>query len=932
MTFRFAFAALALVSASVPALAAPTVPPLAFTERTLPNGLRVYSMPDRSATTVSIQVWYDVGSKDDPRGRSGFAHLFEHLMFKATRNLPPNAIMQLTEDVGGDMNASTDDDFTEYHETVPANHLERLIWAESERMGALVIDQPTFVSERDVVKEELRSDAARPYDSLFRLVVPMANYTRHPYARPGIGNIAELDSATVDDVRGFHALYYRPDNAVLVVSGNFAQADLDRYVDTYLGPIAKPNWAIPRQSVSEPARTAPVRYTVHGNAPLPAVVISYPIPPSNDPDHAAITVLNAVLAGGESARFYKSLVYRDQIATEAGVFADFKKGPGLFSAYGLVAGGHSAAEVEAALRREIAAVRDRPVSAEELTRVRNQVVTSSLKARETAEGRASTLAANIVVGGDPNASDKRLAAIEKITAADIQRVARRILDDNHTVTITYLPEGAEPKGDTVTVGPEVVTAPLVAPAGVPVVTAVSDAERVKAPAPGPAVAPLLPTPIERKLANGLRLVVIERHAVPIVTAYMVVPGGSSTDPRDRAGVTELMSDLMTKGTTTRSATDIAQAIETLGGGIGGDTTRDGELLSLTVKSDELAPALNVFADVALHPAFAQGEIDRLRVQAIDGLKVTYASPGGLASLVASRAVYGDGPYSRPTDGTPTSLRAIQRADVDKAYRGAWRPDAATLVMAGDITADKAEALANSLFGGWRAPPGAKPTAPAPGVTPAPRTIVIDLAGAPQSAVIVARPTITRSDPRYYPMIVANSALGGGFNSRLNQEVRVRRGLAYGAGSSFQARRSPGPISASTQTKNPTVPDVIDLLRAEMTKMGSQPLPQDELDKRKAALTGGFGREIETTDGIAGYVAGLVMQDVPLSEMAHYAPSVDAVTAAQILDVSRALIDPAPASIVAVGDAKEFLPKLTEKGLKPEVIPADKLNLDSPTLR
>jgi len=221
--------ALALATPVLAASAA--IAPIAFTERTLPNGLRVFAMPDKSGTNVSVQVWYDVGGRDDPRGRSGFAHLFEHLMFKATRNMPAEEMDRLTEDVGGNNNASTDDDFTEYHEVAPANHLERLIWAEAERMGSLVIDQPTFLAERDVVKEELRGDAARPYDSLFRLDLPAASYTTSSYARSPIGSIANLDAATVDDVRAFHAQYYRPDNAILVVSGNFDPADLSRWVD-----------------------------------------------------------------------------------------------------------------------------------------------------------------------------------------------------------------------------------------------------------------------------------------------------------------------------------------------------------------------------------------------------------------------------------------------------------------------------------------------------------------------------------------------------------------------------------------------------------------------------------------------------------------------------------------------------------------------------
>ena len=915
---------------ATPVLAAPAaIAPIAFTERTLPNGLRVFAMPDKSGTNVSVQVWYDVGGRDDPRGRSGFAHLFEHLMFKATRNMPAEEMDRLTEDVGGNNNASTDDDFTEYHEVAPANHLERLIWAEAERMGSLVIDQPTFLAERDVVKEELRGDAARPYDSLFRLDLPAASYTTSSYARSPIGSIANLDAATVDDVRAFHAQYYRPDNAILVVSGNFDPADLNRWVDKYFGPVAKPAWPIPRHFVAEPARTAGRRYAIHApNTPLPAVVLTWQLPPATDPDNPVINVLNLLLSGGESARLYQSLVYRDQIAAEAGVSADLRKGAGMFTAYAIVAGGKTPEAAEAALRHEIGLIRDQLVTAEELTRVKNQIVTSSLKERETAEGRASTLAKDVILEQDPYASDKHIAAIQAVTAADVQRVARALLADDRAVTIDYLPAAPSAAEERVPVAATVATTPLVAPPNVPIVAAVSAEARVRPPVPGAPVTPILPTPVERRLANGMRLVVIERHALPIVTAYMVADGGSSTDPADRAGLAEFSADLLTKGTATRSATDIVREVETLGGAIGADAVRDGTFLSLTVKSDQLAPAMGVFADVAMHPSFKADEIERARAQALDSLKVAYSEPSSLASMVASRVIFGEGPYGKPAVGTPRSVRAIRQNDIVAGYRSHWRPDTTTLVMAGDIAPDQAQHIADALFGKWAKPSSPPAPRPVAGLPVPPRSIVVDFPQTPQATVMVGRVTIARSDPRYYPMLVADQALGGGYGSRLNQEVRVKRGLAYGAGSVFDARRAPGPLSASTQTKNPTVPDVIDLIRGEMTRMGAELVPQTELEARKATLTGSFGRGIETTDGLAGYVAGLVLQNVAPAEIAHYSAAVNAVTAEQVRNVSKELIDPAPASVIVVGDAGQFAPKLQAKGVKAQIIPVGKLNLDN----
>src|SRR5688572_26535414 len=272
------------------------IDPLKYTCKQLPNGLKIYAMPSTDTASVSVAVWYNVGSKDDPAGRSGFAHLFEHMMFKATSNMPSETFDRLTEDVGGQNNASTHNDYTDYYETVPANHLERIMWAESERMGSLVVDEAVFKSERDVVKEELRQSVlSQPYGKLFYLYLSQAGFTVHPYGRPGIGSIEDLDAATVDDVRAFHATYYRPDNAVMVVSGNFDEAQLDGYVKKYFAPLATPKREIPRVTAVEPERTGPKEFTVHEpNTPFPAVAIAWPAPPATSEDMAAIVVMDAI--------------------------------------------------------------------------------------------------------------------------------------------------------------------------------------------------------------------------------------------------------------------------------------------------------------------------------------------------------------------------------------------------------------------------------------------------------------------------------------------------------------------------------------------------------------------------------------------------------------------------------------------------------------
>lgn len=909
------------------------VAPLAYAERTLPNGLKVYAIRDTSTANVSVQVWYDVGSKDDPAGKSGFAHMFEHLMFKGTRNLIDEQMDRLTEDVGGYNNASTNSDYTNYYEVVPANHLERLLFAEADRMASLVVDAKVFASERDVVKEELRSRVlASPYGKLFYVYFPNISYAVHPYARPGIGSIADLDAATVDDIRAFHATYYRPDNAVLVVAGNFDPAQLDKWVDQYFAKIAKPDRPIPRVTVAEPPRTTATRQTVYeANTPLPAVLLSYQLPADNDPDTPALTVLDGILSGGENSRLYRNIVYRDQLAAQADTFLDTRQSTGAYAMYAILAGGKSAEQGEQAMRREIADLRDKPVSDAELAEAKNEILTAALKSRETAEGKATTLAASILIDRDPRHSDRQLAEIARVTAADIQRVARKYLGDNQSAALIYLPAEAGKTGDTIAVAPTVKAAPLVAPKDIVIHTLASTAERVAIPAPAAPVSPAIPSASETRLANGMRVIVVEKRDLPIVTATVVSPAGGAHDSLGKAGTASLAADLLTKGTKTRSAEQIAQQIESLGGSIGAGADWDAAFATVTVKADQVAPALTILADVARNPVFAQEELDRARKQAIDGVTVQLKDPAALSGYVASRAVFGAQPYGNVLGGTATSLPKITRADVAAAYANGWAPNQSALVIVGDIARTDADALAQKLFGDWK---NDQLTAwqPARQGDPKPRVIVVDMPEAGQAGVVVARPGIARSDKDFYAAQVANATLGVGFTSRLNREIRIKRGLAYGASSGVDTRKMPGIVTASTQTKNPSAPEVVALLAAEMKRMADAPVPAAELDTRKAVLVGSFGRRIERTDGIAAALADYVAEGVPLDTLRSYIPSIQGVDPAVVQAAARKVLDPASASIVVVGDAKQFIDALRKTYPQVEVIPVAALNLDSAALK
>ena len=871
LPFPVALAVLAFCPAT--ALAQPpiaAVAPIAYQSRTLANGLRVYSIRDTSSSNVSVQVWYDVGSKDDPRGRSGFAHLFEHMMFKATRNLVPEQFDRLTEDVGGFNNASTTDDYTNYYEVVPANHLQRLLWAEAERMSSLVIEPGFFASERDVVKEELRSRVlAQPYGRLFYLYLPQISYDVHPYARPGIGSIEDLDAATIEDVRAFHATYYRPDNAVLVVAGNFDQAQFDRWVDLYFAPITRPTTAIPRVTAREPERTAARTLTVYEpNTPLPAVLLAFPAPSARDEDAAALEVLDGILSTGDSSRLHQALVYRDQTASQASSFVDTKQG-----------------RAHSPLMRSSPRVRP-PRREKRPCGVKSRVSAICRSAIPSwPRRRMNSSPKRCAIGKPPKAgrrrwpmrssstatrraADRRLARIAAITQADIQRVARRWLRDEASTAVRYLPEESQQgaREDQIVTAATVATATVTSPGEIRIVQPAPESERVAPPPPGPEIVPPVPTPVVQRLANGLNLVIVRNPALPLVTAALVAGGGAAADPDGRAGLADLTAAVMTEGTTSRSAAEIDAAVEALGSSLSSNADWDGSTLGITVQTGQADAALAIVADVARNARLAEEELERQRAIAIDGFTVALSDPGVVSGMAAMRALYGRSAYGHPEGGTATSLRAIGRADIEAAYRATWVPGNVTLILSGDIDPERARALAERHFGSWT---GSAVTArAAPTVQSATRSevVVIDMPGSGQAAVAVARNALDRRNPNYYRAVVANAILGGGYSARLNQEIRIRRGLSYGSSSGIAARRATGPFVASTQTRNDAAAEVLGLILGEMRRLGAEPISVAELTARRASLTGDFGRDTETTVGTASLIAGFVMRGLGPEEL------------------------------------------------------------------
>ncbi len=907
------------------------------TARTLANGLKVYVLKDASSPNVAVQVWYGVGSKDDPEGRSGFAHLFEHMMFKASRDMPAEFMDRLTEDVGGSNNATTADDYTNFFEVAPANQLDRLLWAEAERMSSLTVDAAAFASERSVVEEELRqSYLANPYGRL-ALAIRDAAYDRHPYRRSTIGSIGDLEAAGLADVRAFHDVFYRPDNAALIIIGNVDPLGVDRAVDALFGPIGRPNTALPVVLAREPAHDAPRTRTVYApGVPLPAADIAWTIPGAASADLPALRVADALLSAGDASRLNHDLVYAAQIAQSAASDAGQNRDPSLFQVQAVAAAGHTALEAQSALLKEIDRLRTGLASPEELRRAKNQLIAQALMQGETLEGRGFEIGRALLLEGDAGRAAGDVARLEAVTAQDVRRVARLYLDPRRRTSLLYLDESARPKGtppaaDLAQISPKVEAVALTRN----VVAAPPPASLPHAPPPaGPLIDGTPPAVEARTLGNGLLVLIARNPAVPLATAELSVRRGAAADPDGRFGLASLTTDLLTRGTRTRSASEIARTIESAGGSLRSETGYDRASLTLTVLARELPATLPVLADVARRPAFAADELERLRRQKIDDLSVALKEPGPLADALAGPLVFGAGPYGQVLEGSPASLLRLSRADVLNAYGAAFRPDEAVLVITGDVTPNEGFALAEEAFGDWAvAGPPAPVGAPAPAAAGAggPRVIAVDLPGAGQAAVVLAAATVGREDPRYYAVRAANAVLGGGFSSRLNEEVRVKRGLSYGASSRIEGRRGASLFLASAQTKNASAGEVAELLIKTADALNAAPLPDEELKARLSALLGGYGRLVDTGSGLADVASLDAVEGLGPGEVAAYPRRIADVSAGEAKAAAGLLIDPARLVVVVVGDGAAMLPGLKTRFKTLETVSAARLDLSTSSL-
>lgn len=903
--FATAFAALSLPSALRAADREPLIPELEVEKYTLPNGLEVILHEDHTTPVVGVNLWYKVGSKDEKLGRTGFAHLFEHLMFQGSEHHDKEFFGPI-EKLGAQINGSTNTDRTNYFETLPSNGMELALWLEADRMGFLLpaLSQAKLDNQRDVVKNERRQRVDNvPYGQSMEKMLEALYPEDHPYHHSVIGSLADLSAASREDVSGFFRTYYCPNNASLTIAGDFDPKEAKKLVEKYFGPIPS-GPKVTKLAPRVPTLDAPKHVVITDKVALARTQLVWPTVALGDDDEAALDVLGSVLGQlDKENRLYKTLVYDKQLATSAVAFHNTSAISGTFVTMITARPRQTLDELVTIAEAEIERMKKDGPTASEVEKAQNAQEAQLILSLQSTTRKADFLNGNNVQYGHPLAYKEEMRKLFKVTPADVKRVANKYLTANR-VRLDVNPGAMTPRA------PEVAVTSAAHEVAVPPTEPVKDTfDRGVMPKPGPTPKFTPPTIVRRKLSNGLEVLVAERHNLPILTLNLVLRGGSDLEPAGKDGLASMTADLLTEGTESRDAIKLAGELSELGASLGASAAKESTDLSLTTLTKHTDKALTLFNDVLLHPAFPAAELERLRKQKLAALLRRADNPTAIAGIVFPKILYSEQhPYGRID--TPKSVQSLTRDDVQKFFKGLFVPNNAALIVVGDTTPDAITAKLEDALKGWK--PGEAPVAARPEPPSAkPVTIyLVDKPGAAQSVLAVGQVGVPRSTPDYFPLTVMNAVLGGQFSSRINLNLREDKGYTYGARSSFSFRQGPGPFEAGASVQTAVTKEaLVELMKEIQDITGPRPATEAELSFAKDRLIKGFPARFETTAGVAGTLTEVVLFRLPEDYFSSYQSKIEGVDKDSVAQVAKKYLDPDHMAILIVGDKAKIEAKL-----------------------
>jgi len=892
------------------------VPEIPFEQFRLPNGLDVILHVEHRVPIVHVEVWYKVGSKDEVAGKTGFAHLFEHMMFQGTKHIPEDAYFKYLSQAGASArNGSTSTDRTNYFETLPASQLELGLWLESSRMGFL-LDRPsfkeTFANQRDVVKNERRQRVENvPLGAVSRLELETLFPVGHPYRHEIIGSMEDLDAASEADLKDFYNRYYAPGNAILLIAGDIDTAITKGLIEKYFGPIAAGPTIqrVPVPAIPQPQ--AERRLAMEANINLPRGQMDWNTVPAFAPGDADLDILANVLGEGRSSRLYQRLVHELKIAQSVSVSHGSRMLGGSFDIAYSAMQGHTLAEIEKVIDDELAKLRAEPPTPAEVERAKNQIKTELLKGMETLAGLGSRLLYYDVFAGDAAYVRMDLERYDAATPESLAAWTKKILTKNARLVVQVAPNPKAPiMGRLINAPAPTAAKPLAVDAGAATKaapgkmasrTSPDAAFRASLPAPGEKHAFKIPTVKRLRLKNGLPVILAESHKLPLVSVDLVLKTGGSANPKGKAGLATLTANMLDEGTKKRTAPQIASEVAQLGATLTTHATWDATAVSLSVLAENLERALPVWADVLLNPAFAQDDFDRVTSNLLSSLAQRKDYPTMVAGQVYGRAMWGDDhPFGWPDTGTEASIKKLGPADVKRFYDTFYVPNNAVLVVAGDITEKDLHTKLEPLLAGWKVKKLGAIKVPHVLAPDKPRIVLVDKPGAPQSSIRIGLPGIERKNPDYYRALVTNMILGGGFK-RLAMNLRETKGWTYGVGSQFDARRATGPWTVSGEFVAAHTADAVEEIVKEIEKLRAEDVTDKELAETKDEIIGAFPARFATAGQLASQMTALAVYDLPPTELDGFVAKIAAVNKAQVRQMARKYFRPDNLLIVVVGD-------------------------------
>ena len=895
------------------------LPEIAYKTYTLPNGLKVITHEDHRLPLVSVDLWYHVGPLNERPGRTGFAHLFEHMMFEGSEHVGEKAHIKYVQSAGAtDVNGTTDFDRTNYFETMPANQLELALWLESDRMGFLMegLDRKLLANQRDVVRNERRQGEGRPYEvaqeELFHLLFPQS----HPYYGNVIGSHADIEAARIADIRDFHQQFYTPNNASIAIAGDFNPEQLKALLTKYFGSIPQGPPVEP-VNVTTPPITTQKRATVTDTVKLPQMQVGWLTPAAFTPGSYDIDADVFALGGSKASRLDEALVLKTQVAQSVTCYTDPLKLTGLTGCTLTAKPGVKLEDLEKTFWEELAKLQTEGPTSEEVEAAKAQTLTEKISGLQRLGGFggvADTLDRYNQYTGDPGYLPKDFAAEEAITVASVKAAAAKYLTKDAAVVVYCVPGKKElndvPRSPDDTDASVKITNPYT-----PEFETAQD-WRKTAPKAGPPVTVHLPVPQTFTLANGLKVYFLEQNSLPILSASIVTRAGSENNPTDKAGLASLTAQVMGEATTTKDVTALAEAQERIGTRIYVGASMDAASTGMTLLTQYTSPGMALFAEVVQHPAFNPDDLDRLRKQRLIGIQQETDNVSAMTNRVGPKLVYGDTPYGTSPTGTTASITGITRDDVTGFYASHFAPSDSALILVGDVSLAEAHHIAEEHFGKWSGKPAPEVTIPPASELPPTHIVIVDKPGAPQTALFAYGTGVPVTSPDLQTLQVMNYTLGGAFASRINMNLREVHGYTYGARSEYAFYRDGGPFLAGGLVRTNVTGDAAKQLMSEISRFPTNPSTDTEINEAKQARVQSLPGAFETTSSIAGSFGSLFLNNRPLDYFATLPAKYQAVTAADVARVAKEDLHPDHLIIVAAGDRAKIEKELKDADLGP----------------